>query len=349
MVAESGTKSKVVRTTVVRFAVVAAVGLAASGCAQNGSNPGDLISLGPKPKPVAKVANASDPSAELRKATQYWGKQFAKNPRDAKAAVAYARNLKALGSRRQALAILQRAAIHNGHDRALASEYGRLALEFGQTSVAKKLLARADDPTNPDWRVISARGAALAKLGRHKQSIAFFERARKLAPERASVLNNLALAYIADGRPAEAEPLLRTALTRKDARPKIRQNLVLALGLQGKYDEAKRIAATDLSKAKAKASVAYLRRIVKLPPKATPAPIPARVTVAAKSLKAKSKKRGKFVTAKAAPLPPIIIQPEDRSPSLRGTAHGRKSKRRQTAPRALAHIGQPLPLAPAQR
>jgi Flp pilus assembly protein TadD len=328
---------------VLRLAVVAAAGLAASGCAQNGANPGDLISLAQAKKPATKVAAANDPTAELRKATRYWAKAFAKNPRDAKAAVAYARNLKALGSRRHALAILQRAAIHNSHDRALASEYGRLALEFGQISVAQKLLASADDPTNPDWRVISARGAVLAKLGRHKQSIAFFERARNLAPDHPSVLNNLALAYIADGRPSVAEPLLRTAVASKGARPKIRQNLVLALGLQGKYDEAKRIAATDLSQDKAKASVAYLRKIVKLPPKAMPVAVPIPVAVAAKATR--KAKAG----AKVATLPPIIVQPQDRRPSLRGTARASKVARGKVAHGAIAQVGRPIQLTPTQR
>ncbi len=335
-----------VRAPVLRLAIVAAAGLAASGCAQNGANPGDLISLAPTKKPATKVAAANDPAAELRKATRYWAKAFAKNPRDPKAAVAYARNLKALGSRREALAILQRAAIHNSHDRALASEYGRLALEFGQVSVAQKLLARADDPTKPDWRVISARGTAFAKLGRHKQSIAFFERARKLAPNHPSVLNNLALAYIADGRPSAAEPLLRTAMTTKGARPRIRQNLVLALGLQGKYDEAKRIAATHLSDDKAKASVAYLRKIVKLPPKAMPVAAPIPVAVAAKPTR-KAKVGSRVATA--SPLPPIFVQPQDRAPALRGTARATKVARRKAAHGAIAQVGRPVQLTPTQR
>jgi hypothetical protein len=36
---------------------------------------------------------------ELQKATEYWGKAYGKNPRDATAAINYAKNLKALGER----------------------------------------------------------------------------------------------------------------------------------------------------------------------------------------------------------------------------------------------------------
>ena len=128
-----------------------------------------------------------------------------------KSALSYARNLKAMGEKRQALAVLQQASLfHPGH-RSLNSEYGRLALEFDQVSVAQRLLEQADDPTNPDWRVISARGTVLAKQGRYRDAIPLYERALALAPDQASVLNNLALAHAMEGHPDKAEPLLKRA------------------------------------------------------------------------------------------------------------------------------------------
>ena len=59
--------------------------------------------------------------------------------------------------------MLQQASLISGSDKRIASEYGRLALEMDQVSVAKKLLEVADDPGNPDWRVVLARGTVLAK------------------------------------------------------------------------------------------------------------------------------------------------------------------------------------------
>ena len=77
----------------------------------------------------------------------------------------------------------------------IASEYGRLALEAGQVQLASKLLALADDHSSPDWRIVSGRGAALAKQGKYKQAIPLFERAHTLAPSNSTVLNNLAMAH----------------------------------------------------------------------------------------------------------------------------------------------------------
>lgn len=161
------------------------------GCAQLGS-----IGLDNEPPKVANIATSSaGPSskAELEKATAYWGEQHTKNPRDPKAALSYAKNLKALGRKPQALGVMQATYMFATDDREFLSEYGRLALDMGQVSTAGELLARADDPAKPDWRIISAKGTVQAKQGNYKDAIVLYEQARELAPEQASVLNNLAL------------------------------------------------------------------------------------------------------------------------------------------------------------
>lgn len=263
----------------VRALLAAVVGLGIGACSQVGPAPLDLAAT----QPPASAASQSPPKGtkeELAKATDYWGKEFAKNTKDAQIALNYARNLKAMGEKRQALAVLQQASIfHPGH-RALNSEYGRLALEFDQVSVAHKLLEQADDPANPDWRVISARGTVLAKQGRYRDAIPFYERALALAPDQASVLNNLALAHAMEGHPDKAEPLLKRAASAAGNDARVSQNLALVLGLQGRYDEARLAAASQQSPDSAAANVDYVRRIVMLDPQPAPpiAPVPAEVT-----------------------------------------------------------------------
>lgn len=269
--------------------LVAALSL--SGCA--GTGLGGLAALKTSNTQAAgaarKVADVASAQSELQKATEYWGKKFSANPLDAKIAVNYARDLKAMGEKRRALAVLQQASILNGRSRLLASEYGRLALQLGQVNLAQKLLARAEDPARPDWRVVSARGTALAKLGRNKQALAYFERANILAPRQSSVQNNLAMAYTMDGQPQKAEVLLRKALA--TATPatigRVRQNLSLVLGLQGKYDEAKAFSSKQLGATTAAANVNAIRRLVRLAPQLSPAAKADRIVQLAKAAKHK--------------------------------------------------------------
>ena len=175
-----------------------------------------------------------------------------------------------MGEKQRALAVLQQASMFHGDSRELAGEYGRLALEFDQISVAGRLLAAADDPVKPDWRIISARGTVLAKQGKYKDAIPFYESALSLAHDHPSVLSNLALAHAMNGEPKRAETMLRQAAATDRNSLKIRQNLALVLGLQGKYDEAKLLASRDLSPENAAENTDYLRRVVRLEKKAPP-------------------------------------------------------------------------------
>ena len=221
-----------------------------AGC--SGMNPltlGDTASTHAM-QDAAPADDVQSPRSELEKATEYWSKQYAKSPADGAAALSYAKNLKAMGRKKEALAILQQTHPQNSQNREHLSEYGRLALDLGQVSTAKSLLERADDPAKPDWRVISARGTVLAKEGQYKEAIAYFERARALAPGQASVLNNLAMAHAMDGEAAKAETLLRQATDAEGSNARVRQNLALVLGAQGKHGEAKTVAGTDLSNEK---------------------------------------------------------------------------------------------------
>ncbi len=259
-------------------AVTASLLLGACGQTLNSSN--ELLSLNNSPKasqpagPQSAAAPTGAVSDDLLKATDYWGQLYGKNPRDLQMALNYARNLKAMGEKRRALGVLQQASLYNGQSRELASEYGRLALDLDQVAVAKQLLAIADDPARPDWRVVSARGAALAKEGKYDEAIPFFERARGLSQDQPSVMSNLALAYAMNGEPGKAESMLRQAAASDSNSPRIRQNLALVLGLQGKYDEAKLVAARDIPMGNATENADYLRQVVKLEPKSVPSSEP---------------------------------------------------------------------------
>lgn len=249
------------KSTSVMAATMAALLL---GACANGPKIGDSFLMA-EAKNEEKADPNKQPQSELEKALEYWGKEHAKSPRDVKAAVSYAKNLKAAGQKDQALVVLQNVSIFNGGNRELASEYGRLALDAGQAGLAQKLLEVADDPAKPDWKIVSARGTALAKQGQFKQAIPLYERALLLSPNQPSVVSNLAMAHAANGEAPRAEALLRTVAETPNSDPKVRQNLALVLGLQGKYDEARVVSAKDIPAENAASNVEYVRQMVRMP------------------------------------------------------------------------------------
>lgn len=247
---------------------IVTLSLFSGGCAQLGELPSLTAS---NTFTTAEKANANAAAdTELEVATKYWGERFGKTPMDLEAGLAYAKNLKAMGRKRQAMAVLQQSAIYHGDNRELASEYGRLALDLGQVAIAEKVLAQAENPAKPDWRVVSARGTVMAKKGHYDQATHLFEQALTLAPNQPSLLNNLAMAHAMSGDPAKAEELLRQAIDAGGDSKRVRQNLALVLGLQGRYEESATVGAQDLPKKTAEAETAAIRQLVKLEPVAGP-------------------------------------------------------------------------------
>ncbi len=175
------------------------------------------------------------------------------------AAIRKARDLRTAGKKSEALELLDKSAGAD-KDRALIGERGLLALELGQIEKAVALLARAQNPTKPDWRMQSAYGAALSAAGRQKEAQHQFSAALAAAPGQPSILNNLALSYALEGRKDEAEKTLRQAAA-QTSDPQARQNLALVLGLNGKTGEASAITQATLPPEKANENLAYFEKL----------------------------------------------------------------------------------------
>ncbi len=240
------------------------------------------------------------PNHPLHIATAHWARKHLKKPSDPSAAINYARNLKAIGSKDRAMEVLARTYdLNRGHG-GLASEYGRLALDLGKTQMAEQLLNQAMRSKGaPDWRVLSALGTIHAKRGDHKKAQSFYNAALRQQPGATSVYNNLALSFALDGKAGDAENLLKRAVAQGHNTRRVRQNLALVLGLQRKFDEAEKIAQTDLANEKVENNVAYLKSMVK---KARYAKAPAQAPKAAKKVQtATGKKTPAVKTASKSP------------------------------------------------
>jgi Flp pilus assembly protein TadD len=233
-------------------ATVAALALPAAGC----KTTVDEI--------TGSVAEPRAPSteAEWRGALETYGNRYRANPSDAKAAIAYAKALRATDQRAQAVAVLQQASIRNPHDTAVLGAYGRALADAGQYTEALDALSRAHSPDNPDWRILNAQGAVLDEMGRHAEAQRHYATVLKMVPNEPSVLSNLGLSYALDKKLPQAEATLRQAVALAHAGPKVRQNLALVVGLQGRFAEAEKIAGADLPPDQAAANVNYLRQML---------------------------------------------------------------------------------------
>ena len=201
----------------------------------------------------------ADPQASA--ATAQWASAYAKKPTDPQMALGYARALKAIGAKEQALEVLK-TSYRTAPTGEVAAELGRLALDMGRLDIAKTTLQVAEAQGVRDWKTLSALGTLRAKQNQHAEAQQYFLAALQLEPNAVSVINNLALSYALDNKVDRAEDLLRNAVLNGHEDKRVRQNLALVLGIEGKYDEARKVAQVDLPESDARANMAYLRNML---------------------------------------------------------------------------------------
>jgi Flp pilus assembly protein TadD len=208
----------------------------------------------------------SDPAAgsedDARRNASAAAEQYRSNPRDPEGAIRHAAALRQSGQRAQAVAVLQRASIHDPGNRKVLGAYGRALADAGDLAQALDVLGRAHTPEQPDWRILSAQGAVLDQMGRYADARRYYDTALKIVPDEPSVMSNLGLSYALSKDLRKAEQTLRTASAKAAKDRRIRQNLALVIGLQGRFKEAEQIARADLPAAEAAENVAYLKQML---------------------------------------------------------------------------------------
>ena len=234
---------------------------AATGCAsmRQMSGAADSAATG------SVASDAAPADGDWHHEVQAAGELYKANPANADTAMRYARALRAIGQRAQAVAVLEQASIRNPKNRAVIGAYGRALADAGNFGQALEVLNRAHTPDQPDWHILSVQGAVLDQMGRHEEARGYYASALRLAPDEPSVLSNLGLSYALSKDLKQAEATLRRATNGGRIDPRVRQNLALVVGLQGRFEEAETIARADLPAEEAAANVAYLRQMLAHP------------------------------------------------------------------------------------
>lgn len=199
---------------------------------------------------------------DYQQAADAWGQRYDQDPKNKDNELNFAAALVRTGRADQAVAVLQKAAIHHPTDREVLAAYGKAMASAGRLQEALQIIRRAQTPDRPDWRLLSAEAAILDQLGDSAGARKLYAQAVALAPNEPSILSNYGMSYVLTGELKEAEKLLRRAVALPGADSRVRQNLALAVGLQGRFSEAEKIASSDLSPEQAAANVAYLRQML---------------------------------------------------------------------------------------
>ena len=296
-----------------------------AACAQSGSAPLDLAAVA-RQRCRSRTEATTPPTPSDRQGHRVLGQGVRQEParRQDRARATPATSRPSARSARPWRCCSRPPCFHAGH-RDLNSEYGRLALEFDQVSLAQKLLRAGRRSGQPglarDLRTRHRARQAGQLSRRHPASTSAPWRWPRTSP-RSSTIWPSPTPWRATR--SKAEPLLKRAAAAGGQDARVNQNLALVLGLQGKYDEAKVVAARNLPADNAAANVDYVRRIVKL------------------------ERRGRVASRKAPPSWPRHRPPTRlRGPAVDDGGRGLDAARRRLAPTLVTRAPADLLVAAA--
>lgn len=145
---------------------------------------------------------------------------------DLEAAVQQAQAQRLAGRYDDAIRTLSQLMLVASDDPRVVGEYGKTLAQKGRAQDAVQFLTRATELQQGDWTLYSALGVAYDQIGDQASAQLAYERALKLKPEDASVLNNYALSRMLAKDPEGAHRLIVRAEAAGGASdPKIARNI----------------------------------------------------------------------------------------------------------------------------
>ncbi|MFN3816665.1 tetratricopeptide repeat protein [Brevundimonas sp.] len=192
-------------------------------------------------RPATAQERAAYDRADPLARSVFWGREAEMNPNDPIAGVRLAQALRELGRHDRAAETAQGVLMVQPGNVDAMLEVGRAHIARGQAFYGIAALEQARDVAPNDWRPLSLLGVAYQQVRRPADAQAAWISALALSPDNPTVLSNMAMAMVAQGDSAGAEPLLRRAVAQAGASLQMRQNLALVLGLNGNRAEAEQI------------------------------------------------------------------------------------------------------------
>ena len=220
--------------------------------------PNQAVKPAPTPVKATAAERAEADRLEPLARAAFWARQVDIDPKDGEAELKLARALRELGRFEEAAAAADQLLVFepSNYEALLESARARIGGNEGFYALDDAQKAAAMQPR--DWRPESLLAVALEQAHRDDEALAAHQKALALAPENPATLSNLGMYYATHGQSAQAEPLLRKAVSEPGATAQERQNLALVLGLQGRYAEAEQLQRQDLPPDQVDNNLAYL-------------------------------------------------------------------------------------------
>ena len=194
-----------------------------------------------------ELASGSEAANEYEKAASYFDRIYQSYPKNKKALLGYARNLRYLGLPKESIKAIQVALEKFDNDTDLKIELAKSQLAASLISDAKITLNEVAQAEPTRWEIYSALGIINDRFENYKEAQNAYKRALELSPDNVDVTNNLALSLAQSGEISKAINILQEVVRSENSSMQSRQNLALLYGLSGQLNKAKNLGKADLT------------------------------------------------------------------------------------------------------
>ncbi|WP_122082310.1 tetratricopeptide repeat protein [Vibrio coralliirubri] len=193
-----------------------------------------------------KVAEVALMNGKPESAMDLYRKLLAANPDDPQLLLLMGSAANQASRYNEALHYLQRG-IELNQSSAIYRELGRSWLALGEIEQATSALEESVRLEASDDVAQNSLGVSYSLNKQYSKARESYSHALSLMPSSNEYRNNLAMAWILDGRPEQGIRILHPIFVRGEASVKLQLNLALAYALSGDSDSAKSIARAHLS------------------------------------------------------------------------------------------------------
>ncbi|NVN79904.1 tetratricopeptide repeat protein [Vibrio sp. Scap24] len=193
-----------------------------------------------------KVAEVALMNGKPESAMDLYRKLLAANPNDPQLLLLMGSAANQASRYDEALHYLQRG-IELNQSSAIYRELGRAWLALGEIEQATSALEESVRLEASDDVAQNSLGVSYSLNKQYSKARESYSHALSLMPSSNEYRNNLAMAWILDGRPEQGIRILHPIFVRGEASVKLQLNLALAYALSGDSDSAKSIARAHLS------------------------------------------------------------------------------------------------------
>lgn len=193
-----------------------------------------------------KVAEVALMNGKPESAMDLYRKLLATNPDDPQLLLLMGSAANQASRYDEALHYLQRG-IELNQSSAIYRELGRAWLALGEIEQATSALEESVRLEASDDVAQNSLGVSYSLNKQYSKARESYSHALSLIPSSNEYRNNLAMAWILDGRPEQGIRILHPIFVRGEASVKLQLNLALAYALSGDSDSAKSIARAHLS------------------------------------------------------------------------------------------------------